>query len=387
MSNNYCYIASAGAGKTTFIVKDSYKRALLTTKKIGIVTFTSNNQNTEKQKYIDIHKKIPTNVKIIGWYSFLLDYFIRPFKGDVIERLYDIHVSQAFINPPIIKQNGHKLPHYQKGDLKSKYLTTDNNIYKDYLSEFALECLQKNSNTLLNRLQQIFDTIYFDESQDFGGFDLDIIKSILKNTSIDCIITTDPRQHTYSSCNLIKHKKYNGRIDLFCSERINQKRKTFIIIDNTKFIYSHRCNADICRFASQIHSEFPETTPCKCDQCIEKKSHYTKEQGVYLVNESNTQLFINQYNATILTYNKDVKTNAIGQRFNFGECKGDEFNGVLIYPTKDILTWLKKNNTLSPTTKSKFYVALTRAIFIVGIVVPNNFIHSRFNLQYWSPSL
>lgn len=386
MSNNYCYIASAGAGKTTFIVKDSYKKASLTTKKIGIVTFTSNNQNTEKQKYLDMYNKIPTNVKIVGWYSFLLDYFIRPFKGDVIEQLYDIHVSQAFINPPIVKQKGHKLPHYRKGDLKSKYLTSDNNIYKDYLSEFALECLQMNGSTLLNRLQQIFDTIYFDESQDFGGFDLDIIKSILKKTSITCIITTDPRQHTYSSCNLIKYKQYNGRIDLFCSEKINQKRETFITIDNTKFISSHRCNANICSFASKIHSEFPETIPCKCDQCLKNKSHYTKEQGVYLVKESNAQLFIDQYNATVLTYNRDVKTNAIGQRLNFGECKGDEFNSVLIYPTKDILTWLKKDNTLSPTTKSKFYVAVTRAIFIVGIVVPNNFVYSRFNLQYWSPS-
>ena len=72
------------------------------------MTFTSHNQNNERQKYIDIYKHIPQNLIIIGWYTFLLEYFIRPFKGDIIEHLYDRHTSLAFVAPYSKEIAGHK---------------------------------------------------------------------------------------------------------------------------------------------------------------------------------------------------------------------------------------------------------------------------------------
>lgn len=387
MGNNYCYIASAGAGKTTFVVKDAHNKASLTTKKIAIVTFTSHNQNNERQKYIDIYKHIPQNLIIIGWYTFLLEYFIRPFKGDIIEHLYDRHTSLAFVAPYSKKIAGHKIVHYNRGDLKAKFLTSDNNIYKDYLAEFAFECIKRNRTIIKNRISQIFDTIYFDESQDFCGYDFEIIKSLLKNQSVNFIITTDPRQHTYSSSNNTKYKRYKGRIDLFCEELLNNKQKTYISIDKTKFIYSHRCNASICEFSSLIHSEFPATIPCCCDSCQKRKSYFLKEQGVFLVFKRDASSFVDYYNATILTYNNNVKVNATNLRYNFGECKGDEFESVVIYPTDDILKWLKEEIVLKPITRAKFYVAVTRALFCIGIVIPDSFKHNRFNLPTWSNKL
>ena len=383
MSNNYCFVASAGAGKTTYIVNDAHKRALTTSRKIAIVTFTSYNQYTEELKYINIHNHIPRNVVISGWYSFLLNYFIRPFKGDVIECLYDIHTSLAFTQPHNENVNGKKRPHYKKGDLKTKYLTSNNNIYKDYLAEFAFECLERNRKIIINRLNQIFDTIYFDESQDLCAYDFEIIKTIIKDSTINCVITIDPRQHTYSSSNSSKHKKYVGRMDLYCLEKINNKRKSYISINTTKFKVSHRCNIEICTFSNNICSDFSPTVPCNCIQCSERKSYFKKVQGVFLVHECDVPDFVAYYNPTILTANKNIKVRVDNCRLNFGECKGDEFECTLIYPTKDMVTWLKKDLKLAPMTKAKFYVAVTRAIFTVGIVVSNSFENNRFDLPIW----
>ena len=54
---------------------------------------------------------------------------------------------------------------------------------------------------------------------------------------------------------------------------------------------------------------------------------------------------------------------------NFGESKGLSFERVLIYPTTPIEKWLKDNSRdLAPTSRSKLYVAITRAEQSVAFV-------------------
>jgi len=73
---------------------------------------------------------------------------------------------------------------------------------------------------------------------------------------------------------------------------------------------------------------------------------------------------------------------------NFGESKGLEYPHVLIYPTADMLKWLcDQNVALKDKTKAQLYVALTRAIFSVGIVVNNNFNKTVKGISTWKSSL
>lgn len=52
-----------------------------------------------------------------------------------------------------------------------------------------------------------------------------------------------------------------------------------------------------------------------------------------------------------------------------GASKGKTYNDVLIYPTNDMCKWIKDNNyKLNGTTRSKFYVALTRGKYSAAIV-------------------
>ena len=64
---------------------------------------------------------------------------------------------------------------------------------------------------------------------------------------------------------------------------------------------------------------------------------------------------------------------AISPEWNFGKSKGLTFNRVLIYPTNPIKNWIKDNNIeLASTSRCKFYVAITRARYSVGIVYNYN---------------
>lgn len=75
------------------------------------------------------------------------------------------------------------------------------------------------------------------------------------------------------------------------------------------------------------------------------------------------------YSPVQLRENMKTEVNESYRVMNFGESKGLSFDRVLIYPTKPILNWLSDNNSeLAATSRSKLYVALTRARYSVGIV-------------------
>jgi DNA helicase-2/ATP-dependent DNA helicase PcrA len=64
-----------------------------------------------------------------------------------------------------------------------------------------------------------------------------------------------------------------------------------------------------------------------------------------------------------------VKVNGSYKAMNIGESKGLTFNRVLIYPTTTMMKWIKDHNyELAPTSRSRLYVAITRAKYSVGIV-------------------
>ncbi|HGA0173253.1 TPA: UvrD-helicase domain-containing protein [Streptococcus agalactiae] len=77
MLNNKLYIAAAGSGKTTLIVKDALKNK---DKKILITTYTNANCDSIKKKIIKINGAIPKNIEVLTWFSFLLKHGLRPYQ-------------------------------------------------------------------------------------------------------------------------------------------------------------------------------------------------------------------------------------------------------------------------------------------------------------------
>ena len=385
MMNNHCLIAAAGAGKTTYIINQAINAVSADKKtKVLIITLTQKNQDNIQERINQLPISLVKRIRVSGWYQFLLKYIIRPYKGDVISDLYDRNVTMYWSEAnQTVNYGKFRKTRYSADDLKAKYLKNWK-IYKNYLSEFASICIEKNQNSCMKRLNLIFSHIFIDESQDLAGFDFEVIKSLL--FSPVCItIVGDPRQHTYVSNSLRKHKQYKGRIEKFIDEKINTKKKTIVNIDYKTLSESHRCGSEICTIASLVHDDFPPTLPCKCDSCKEKRLKYL--QGicrVYYVKQNNIAEFISRFSPVALTHNITTKIHPdLTKRLNMGECKGLGMTCCLIYPTSPMLCFFKSGRDLAPVEKAKLYVAITRATHIVGIVVPENFVSNNMNITFW----
>ena len=133
------------------------------------------------------------------------------------------------------------------------------------------------------------------------------------------------------------------------------------------YFFLNRCNQIICDFSDKLYTYFPKT--------VSENKYTTEHDGIFFVKKQNVENYLQQYKAVQL---RDSKKTPINERYkdnakNFGESKGLTFERVLIYPTVPMLKWLKDNNsTLTDTSRSKFYVAITRARYSLGIVVDNN---------------
>ena len=110
----------------------------------------------------------------------------------------------------------------------------------------------------------------------------------------------------------------------------------------------------------------------------------TNHDGIFLVKESNVNEYLSRYPVTQLRENVKTEVNQHYRVMNFGESKGLSFDRVLIYPTKPILIWLSNNNSeLASTSRSKFYVALTRARYSVAIVCEYSDKTEIFGINKW----
>lgn len=173
--NNKLYIAAAGAGKTTFLTKHAIDllKNDSDTKSIAIITYTQKNQEVILDRIKNEVGYIPNQIKVMGWYSFILDYCVRPFMGAVIDSLYCTNVGLLLVEgiSNTQKVNGKYFTTYSVKNLKDKFLTKENYFYSDKLSEFAYSCYQKNKKIFIQRLADIFSSILIDEVQDMSAWE------------------------------------------------------------------------------------------------------------------------------------------------------------------------------------------------------------------------
>jgi DNA helicase-2/ATP-dependent DNA helicase PcrA len=175
----------------------------------------------------------------------------------------------------------------------------------------------------------------------------------------------DPRQVTYLTHHENKHTKYrDGKIEEFIREKCT---RCFDVngIDHDILKKSYRCCSAICDLSNKLYPSFIQTIP---------DNHKTTEHsGIFLINQADLPSYLSKYKPTQLRWNSATLVDKSLPVFTFGKSKGLEFDRVVIYPTKPFITWLQNNSSkLEPTSRSKFYVAITRAKFSVGIVCDKN---------------
>lgn len=342
-NNNKVMVAAAGSGKTTFLIEESLK---ITKHPVLITTFTEANKDEIKKKIHEQSKYIPSNITVQTWFSFLLQHGVRPYQDYLFSEL-----SKKPINS--IHWVDSARDHKEENN-KQHYINNKNQIYSNKIAKFAVKCDEKSKGSIIDRLSRIYPSIFIDEAQDLAGYDLDFLK-LLFNSSIHVTLVCDPRQGTYSTNNSQKNKQYRKEkiIDFL-------KKLPNIEIDS-KLNKNYRSVSEICLFSDKLYPEYQPTESGNNEE--------NQHRGVFLVRKEDVNEYLNLYKPIQL---RDSRKKILKNNFdvmNFGESKGLSFDRTLIYPTQPIENWLKDNKEELPAiSKAKFYVAITRARFSVGIV-------------------
>ena len=373
--NNLVYIAAAGSGKTTTLVRKAC--ALQPSEYVLILTYTDSNEKEIRNKFYQEKGYIPQNVCIQSWFSFLLQHLIKPYQIYITDDVFEIK-GIAMVH----KENNGSKKNYRipKSNWTHYYFSKQQKALTEKLSELAYDCNEKANGKAIQRLCDIFDNIYIDEVQDLAGYDLELIKLFFLSKS-NVIIAGDPRQTIYlTNHNGNKNKSYrNGKILTYLSshKELNNKYQ----VDTTTLNSSRRCCPEICEYASIITPAFNRT--------VSQTNYQDKFCGVYLVSEGDKSQFLNQYNDSV-QLRHSITTKNIDPNYavmNFGESKGMTFDSVLIYPTQPMIKWIENHNEqMEETSINKFYVAVTRARYLVGIVWPKAGC-SASDIGFWCPSI
>jgi superfamily I DNA/RNA helicase len=358
MDNNKLIIAAAGSGKTTHLVNEALK---IKNEKVLITTYTQANEVEIRKKIIEINKFIPENVTVQTWFSFLLKHGVRPFQGVLFEKKIKgmILVNEQSGLKYKFKKNGKEIPVYfnENEEFEQHYFTKEKKIYSDKLSKFVFRCNKKTNGNVIDRISRIYPHIFIDEVQDLAGYDLELLK-LLFNCNSNILLVGDPRQGTYSTNSAPKNKQFKkAKIINFFTDKIDNLTK-----DDKSLIINYRCNKSICDLSNKLFPTMQQTTSGNIKT--------TEHDGIFSVKSGNIETYLQQYQPMQL---RDSKRTAVNEKYgvmNFGESKGLSFDRVLIYPTDPILKWLKNNNSvLTDTSRSKLYVAITRARYSVAFVV------------------
>lgn len=367
--NNKLLIAAAGSGKTTYLINEAMK---FRDEKVLITTYTEENAEEIKKKIIERYKSIPSHIMIQTWFSFLIKHGVKPYQGTFNELLFDYEIKGMVLNNGefgfkyFSKKLNAPVPFKEDEEFLLHYFIKSQKIISDRLPKFVVKSNKAVGGELINRISRIYQHIFIDEVQDLAGYDLEIIK-LLFRTNSNIILVGDPRQVTYLTHHERKYGKYkDGKIKEFIMGEC--KRPITYDIDENTLNSSHRNNKDICLFSSRLYDvkAFNPIKPCECPGCRNDK---IGAEGIYLVKPEDVENYLFTFAPVQLRWNVLKEMNSKYPIYNFGSSKGKTFNRVLIYPTDEIEKWIYNNTIkLASQTRAKFYVAITRAKYSVGIV-------------------
>ncbi|MDP1813228.1 MAG: UvrD-helicase domain-containing protein, partial [Leadbetterella sp.] len=353
MNNNRLIVAAAGSGKTTFLVNEALRQK---TGKVLLSTFTRANEAEILKKIIEINRCIPKNITVQTWFSFLLQHGVRPYQGVLFEKNIKGLVLVSGQSGVKYYFRGNPVCFGEEKEFEKHYFTDNFKIYSDKLPKFVCRCNKITKGEVIDRLSRIYSHILIDEVQDLSGYDLELLRLLFK-CKIVTLLVGDPRQGTYSTSNSAKNKKFSK------SKIVHFFEDTSIDIetDADSFTINYRCVSEICNLSNRL---FPDLK-----KAASGNNNRTEHDGVFLVRTEDVENYLKKYKPMQLRDSIKTKTNRNYKAMNFGESKGLSFDRVLIYPTQPFVNWLIDNKSeLASTSRSKFYVAITRARYSVGII-------------------
>jgi DNA helicase-2/ATP-dependent DNA helicase PcrA len=341
VKNNRAILAAAGSRKTQEVVES----ALAASGNVLITTYTNENQRIIRDRITQIAGAIPSNISIMGWFSFLISQCAKPYQREMTGEPFVIR-GLNFI--------GERPRSARKTELRY-FMDKRNGLYRNAVSDFVCELNSRTGGAVISRIQKVFNHIFVDEVQDLVAFDLDVL-DLLMACETGVTLVGDPRQHTYSTNRSMRNHKYQGQgfVDWL------NERDSICALETRNC--SYRCNQAICDFADSIYPDLPATKSLD----VEATGH----DGIFEIYTSEALEYWSKYRPVVLRYNKTADTLGLGA-MNIGKAKGGTFDRVLIFTTKPMREFLQKRDSTMLKAPESLYVAVTRARFSVAFAVPD----------------
>ena len=188
MNKNRLIIAAAGAGKTTFLVKE----ALAQTGEVLITTYTEANEAEIKKKIIQLNRFIPANITVQTWFSFLLQHGVKPYQGCLTEASIKglcLVSTQSAVRYK--DKKGFNVCFKEKEFFEQHYFNSERKLYSDKLSKSIIRCNEKTNCKVIYPISMTYHNIFIDEAQDLAAYDLHVLKLFFGSKS-NVIMVGDP---------------------------------------------------------------------------------------------------------------------------------------------------------------------------------------------------
>lgn len=368
MSNILC-IAGAGSGKTHKIITESIAE-IERGGKVLVVTYTISNQQELRNRFLAAFGRHSDRFVVKGLFSFYLEDMVRPYQQVLFSRRIDgMFFNER--NPHLAPNSTYMLPG-RKEQLEDKSYNPshflaqcETKAHTGFLAKLAARIAKASRNAAAVRLGDIYSKIYFDEAQDLVGWDYEVLKRLSKEkTPITCV--GDFRQTVYETT--FGHKAPKKAVEKVAAFRsMGFKEETLAL--------NWRSIQTICIIADAVHKGAYETTRSAVEDI---PAEFTHHYGAFIVKQSDVTSYIEAYDPMVLRWSVTSGTKFIPPRarcYNFGSSKGLGFDRVLILPTNSQLHFILDGETPFPadaeTAQNKLYVAITRAKYSVGFIVPD----------------
>ena len=331
-------------------------------KHVLLISYTNEGVRSLEKEYRKQNGGILDNKVIFKtWYSFLLSELIKPYqcslklKSKQYQKEIPVTFPENFISS-IAFYNTEPLPRWYNQAHVQYFVNRHGDIVPDRVSHLAYLCNDHSKGRAIARMSDIYSHIFVDELQDYAGWDLEIIRLLFESQMlITCV--GDYKQATYRTNNSPKNSQYRDENVRNYFKMLERKGLCTTSYSNT----TRRFNREICDFINTIHGDMESIVePDRAMGCNDQ----TDNVGVYLMDNKHLSQYCEYYQPTILRYDKKAKIDFHHNCdvYNYGASKGATYERVVVVPVSTTLPFIQNQATItSNQTKSKFYVACTRA--------------------------
>lgn len=354
---NWLTLAVAGSGKTQKIVE--HCAAASNEQRILVLTYTKANQ-AELVSRLNRHAGDLPNIEVMGWFSFLLRHFVKPF------------LPFKFPGRRVQGFNFEGRPHMMATGVH-RFLDSHGAVYACELGRLAHELVVQSNGALLHRLECIYGEILIDEVQDLSSHDWEIV-DVLLQSSIRVRMVGDIRQAVLSTN---PRSRKNAKYSYAGSIKWFREREAQGLLEIQESVTTWRCHPIIAKFSDTIFDPswmFPSTRSMN--------DTISAHDGVFLVSSKDVAEYVNLFSPQCLRHSANSGKSFKLDYANFKVAKGMTYERVLIIPTEPIVKFITNGIPLEANTASSFYVAVTRAKQSLAIVIDKA---GNSVLPFWTP--